>query len=155
LTRPAVEAGENLGFLPGDLKEKIDPYLRPLYDALMDMIPGEKLQSFIANGTIEVAPLAFMRGRTLDNAYVILDEAQNATQSQLKMFLTRMGPSAKMIVTGDVTQIDLPRNVPSGLVQGLSLLSGIDGIGFVFLDGADVIRHRLVKEIINAYKKEE
>ena len=155
LTRPAVEAGENLGFLPGDLKEKIDPYLRPLYDALMDMIPGEKLQSFIANGTIEVAPLAFMRGRTLDNAYVILDEAQNATQSQLKMFLTRMGPSAKMVVTGDVTQIDLPKNTPSGLVQGLSLLNGIEGIGFVFLDGADVIRHRLVRDIIDAYKKEE
>jgi phosphate starvation-inducible PhoH-like protein len=155
LTRPAVEAGENLGFLPGDLKEKIDPYLRPLYDALMDMIPGEKLQSFIANGTIEVAPLAFMRGRTLDNAYVILDEAQNATQSQLKMFLTRMGPSAKMIVTGDVTQVDLPKNTPSGLVQGLSLLNGIEGIGFVFLDGTDVIRHRLVREIIEAYKKED
>jgi phosphate starvation-inducible PhoH-like protein len=155
LTRPAVEAGENLGFLPGDLKEKIDPYLRPLYDALMDMIPSEKLQSFLANGTIEVAPLAFMRGRTLDNAYVILDEAQNATQSQLKMFLTRMGPSAKMIVTGDVTQIDLPKNTPSGLVQGLSLLNGIEGIGFVLLDGSDVIRHRLVKEIINAYHKDE
>lgn len=155
LTRPAVEAGENLGFLPGDLKEKIDPYLRPLYDALMDMIPSEKLQSFIANGTIEVAPLAFMRGRTLDNAYVILDEAQNATQSQLKMFLTRMGPSAKMVVTGDVTQIDLPKNTPSGLVQGLSLLNGVEGIGFVFLDGADVIRHRLVRDIIDAYNKGE
>jgi len=155
LTRPAVEAGENLGFLPGDLKEKIDPYLRPLYDALMDIIPAEKFQSFLANGTIEVAPLAFMRGRTLDNAYVILDEAQNATQSQLKMFLTRMGPSAKMIVTGDVTQIDLPRNTPSGLVQGLALLNGIEGIGFVFLDASDVIRHRLVKEIIDAYGKGE
>ncbi|MFM7078649.1 MAG: PhoH family protein [Bacteroidota bacterium] len=155
LTRPAVEAGENLGFLPGDLKEKIDPYLRPLYDALMDMIPSEKLQSFLANGTIEVAPLAFMRGRTLDNAYVILDEAQNATQSQLKMFLTRMGPSAKMVVTGDVTQVDLPKNTPSGLVQGLSLLNGIEGIGFVFLDGSDVIRHRLVKDIIDAYQKDE
>lgn len=154
LTRPAVEAGENLGFLPGDLKEKIDPYLRPLYDALMDMVPSEKLQSFISNGTIEVAPLAFMRGRTLDNAYVILDEAQNATQSQLKMFLTRMGPSAKLIVTGDVTQIDLPKNTPSGLVQGLALLNGIEGIGFVFLDGTDVIRHKLVKEIIDAYNKE-
>ena len=129
--------------------------MRALYDALMDMIPGEKLQSFIANGTIEVAPLAFMRGRTLDNAYVILDEAQNATQSQLKMFLTRMGPSAKMVVTGDVTQIDLPKNTPSGLVQGLSLLNGIEGIGFVFLDGSDVIRHRLVREIIEAYKKED
>jgi phosphate starvation-inducible PhoH-like protein len=119
------------------------------------MIPSEKLQSFLATGTIEVAPLAFMRGRTLDNAYVILDEAQNATQSQLKMFLTRMGPSAKMIVTGDVTQIDLPKNTPSGLVQGLSLLNGIEGIGFVLLDGSDVIRHRLVKEIIDAYSKDK
>jgi phosphate starvation-inducible protein PhoH and related proteins len=155
LTRPAVEAGENLGFLPGDLKEKIDPYLRPLYDALFDMIPAEKLQAFIANGTIEVAPLAFMRGRTLDNAYVILDEAQNATQSQLKMFLTRMGPSAKMIVTGDVTQIDLPKNLPSGLIQGLALLNGITGIGMVHLDARDVVRHRLVKDIIEAYSKGE
>ncbi len=155
LTRPAVEAGENLGFLPGDLKEKIDPYLRPLYDALFDMIPSEKLQAFLANGTIEVAPLAFMRGRTLDNAYVILDEAQNATQSQLKMFLTRMGPSAKMIVTGDVTQIDLPKNSPSGLIQGLALLNGIEGIGFVMLDARDVIRHKLVKDIIEAYSQGE
>jgi len=155
LTRPAVEAGENLGFLPGDLKEKIDPYLRPLYDALFDMIPGEKLQSLIATGVIEVAPLAFMRGRTLDNAYVILDEAQNATQSQLKMFLTRMGPSAKMIVTGDVTQIDLPKNQPSGLIQGMALLNGIDGIGFVFLDARDVVRHKLVKDIIEAYSHGE
>lgn len=155
LTRPAVEAGENLGFLPGDLKEKIDPYLRPLYDALFDMIPGEKLQSFLTNGTIEVAPLAFMRGRTLDHAYVILDEAQNATQSQLKMFLTRMGPSAKMVVTGDVTQIDLPPKTPSGLVQGMALLNGIKGIGFVFLDAKDVIRHRLVKDIIEAYSHGE
>lgn len=155
LTRPAVEAGENLGFLPGDLKEKIDPYLRPLYDALFDMIPGEKLASFISTGVIEVAPLAFMRGRTLDNAYVILDEAQNATQSQLKMFLTRMGPSAKMIVTGDVTQIDLPKNQPSGLIQGMALLNGINGIGFVFLDARDVVRHRLVKDIIEAYSHGE
>lgn len=155
LTRPAVEAGENLGFLPGDLKEKIDPYLRPLYDALFDMIPSEKLQSFLTNGTIEVAPLAFMRGRTLDHAYVILDEAQNATQSQLKMFLTRMGPSAKMVVTGDVTQIDLPAKTPSGLVQGMALLNGIKGIGFVFLDAKDVIRHRLVKDIIEAYSHGE
>jgi phosphate starvation-inducible protein PhoH and related proteins len=155
LTRPAVEAGENLGFLPGDLKEKIDPYLRPLYDALFDMIPAEKLTAFIANGTIEVAPLAFMRGRTLDNAYVILDEAQNATQSQLKMFLTRMGPSAKMIVTGDVTQIDLPKNSPSGLIQGLALLNGITGIGMVHLDARDVVRHRLVKDIIDAYSKHD
>lgn len=153
LTRPAVEAGENLGFLPGDLKEKIDPYLRPLYDALYDMIPGEKLRGFIENGIIEVAPLAFMRGRTLDNAYVILDEAQNATESQLKMFLTRMGPSAKFIVTGDISQIDLPRNQPSGLVQAKALLDGIDGIEFIQLDAADVVRHRLVRDIIRAYDK--
>ena len=155
LTRPAVEAGENLGFLPGDLKEKIDPYLRPLYDALFDMIPGDKLQSFITNGIIEVAPLAFMRGRTLDHAFVILDEAQNATQSQLKMFLTRMGPSAKMIVTGDVTQIDLPKSQPSGLIQGMGLLNGIPGIGFVHLDARDVVRHKLVKAIIEAYSNGE
>lgn len=153
LTRPAVEAGENLGFLPGDLKEKIDPYLRPLYDALFDMIPGEKVKNYLENGVIEVAPLAFMRGRTLDNAFVILDEAQNATESQLKMFLTRMGPSAKFIVTGDVTQIDLPRNQPSGLVQALKLLPGIKGIDFIELDAQDVVRHKLVKEIIQAYDK--
>lgn len=151
LTRPAVEAGENLGFLPGDLKEKIDPYLRPLYDALFDMIPGEKLQSFIENGVIEVAPLAFMRGRTLDHAFVILDEAQNATESQLKMFLTRMGPAAKFIVTGDITQIDLPAKQPSGLVQAMKLLQKIKGIDFITLDETDVVRHRLVKEIIQAY----
>ena len=155
LTRPAVEAGENLGFLPGDLKEKIDPYLRPLYDALFDMIPGEKLQTFLTNGIIEVAPLAFMRGRTLDNAFVILDEAQNATQSQLKMFLTRMGPSAKMILTGDITQVDLPKSQPSGLVQGMALLNGIPGIGFVHLDARDVVRHKLVKAIIEAYSSGE
>lgn len=153
LTRPAVEAGEHLGFLPGDLKEKIDPYLRPLYDALFDMIPGEKLKTFLENGVIEVAPLAFMRGRTLDHAYVILDEAQNATESQLKMFLTRMGPSAKMIVTGDTSQIDLPRNQPSGLIQATKILKNIDGIGFVHLDASDVVRHRLVKDIIHAYEK--
>ncbi len=153
LTRPAVEAGENLGFLPGDLKEKIDPYLRPLYDALYDMIQGEKVKTYIENGTIEVAPLAFMRGRTLDNAYVILDEAQNATESQLKMFLTRMGPTAKFIVTGDVTQIDLPRNQPSGLVQAIKILSNVKGIDFIYLDGQDVVRHRIVKEIIEAYNK--
>lgn len=153
LTRPAVEAGENLGFLPGDLKEKIDPYLRPLYDALFDMIQGEKVKSYIETGVIEVAPLAFMRGRTLDNAFVILDEAQNATESQLKMFLTRMGPSAKFIVTGDVTQIDLPRNQPSGLVQAIKILSNIKGIDFIYLDSQDVVRHRLVKEIIEAYNK--
>jgi phosphate starvation-inducible protein PhoH and related proteins len=153
LTRPAVEAGENLGFLPGDLKEKIDPYLRPLYDALYDMIQGEKVKSYIESGVIEVAPLAFMRGRTLDNAFVILDEAQNATESQLKMFLTRMGPSAKFIVTGDITQIDLPKNQPSGLVQAIKVLPSIKGIDFIYLDGGDVVRHRLVKEIIEAYHK--
>lgn len=151
LCRPAVEAGENLGFLPGDLKEKIDPYLRPLYDALFDMIQGEKLRSMIENGIIEVAPLAFMRGRTLDHAFVILDEAQNATESQLKMFLTRMGPSAKFIVTGDVTQIDLPRNQPSGLIQALKLLKGINGIDMIYLNETDVVRHRLVRDIITAY----
>lgn len=151
LTRPAVEAGENLGFLPGDLKEKIDPYLRPLYDALFDMVPGEKLRTLIETGVIEVAPLAFMRGRTLDNAYVILDEAQNATESQLKMFLTRMGPSAKFIVTGDTTQVDLPRNQPSGLLQATRLLSKIEGISIVTLDATDVVRHRLVRDIILAY----
>jgi phosphate starvation-inducible PhoH-like protein len=153
LTRPAVEAGENLGFLPGDLKEKIDPYLRPLYDALFDMIQGEKVKSYIESGVIEVAPLAFMRGRTLDNAFVILDEAQNATENQLKMFLTRMGPSAKFIVTGDVTQIDLPRNQPSGLVQAIKILTNIKGIDFIYLDTQDVVRHRLVKEIVDAYNK--
>ncbi len=154
LTRPAVEAGENLGFLPGDLKEKIDPYLRPLYDALFDMVPGEKLKSFLENGVIEVAPLAFMRGRTLDNAFVILDEAQNATESQLKMFLTRMGPSAKFIVTGDTTQVDLPKYQPSGLIQATKLLNNIEGIEFVILDASDVVRHRLVRDIIYAYEKE-
>lgn len=151
LCRPAVEAGENLGFLPGDLKEKIDPYLRPLYDALYDMIAGEKVKTYIENGIIEVAPLAFMRGRTLDNAFVILDEAQNATQSQLKMFLTRMGPSAKFIVTGDVTQIDLPRNQPSGLIQAIDLLKGVNGIDFIYLDSGDVVRHKLVREIVERY----
>jgi phosphate starvation-inducible PhoH-like protein len=153
LTRPAVEAGENLGFLPGDLKEKIDPYLRPLYDALFDMIQGEKVKTYIESGIIEVAPLAFMRGRTLDNAYVILDEAQNATENQLKMFLTRMGPSAKFIVTGDITQIDLPRNQPSGLVQAIKILSAVKGIDFIYLNEQDVVRHRLVREIIEAYNK--
>ena len=153
LTRPAVEAGENLGFLPGDLKEKIDPYLRPLYDALFDMIQGEKVKTYIESGIIEVAPLAFMRGRTLDNAYVILDEAQNATESQLKMFLTRMGPTAKFIVTGDITQIDLPRNQPSGLVQAIKILSSVKGIDFIYLNEQDVVRHRLVREIIEAYNR--
>lgn len=151
LTRPAVEAGENLGFLPGDLKEKIDPYLRPLYDALDDMIPAEKLSQYMANRIIEVAPLAFMRGRTLDNAFIILDEAQNATDMQLKMFLTRLGPSAKCIVTGDLTQIDLPYSQRSGLRHTLSILSGIEGIGVLHLENADVVRHRLVKEIITAF----
>ncbi|HKR04192.1 MAG TPA: PhoH family protein [Bacteroidia bacterium] len=155
LTRPAVEAGENLGFLPGDMKEKIDPYLRPLYDALYDMIPGEKLKTFLENGVIEVAPLAFMRGRTLDNAFVILDEAQNATESQLKMFLTRMGPSAKFIVTGDITQIDLPAKQPSGLISSIKILKDIEGIDFIFLDAGDVVRHRIVKEIIHAYHRHE
>lgn len=155
LTRPAVEAGENLGFLPGDLKDKVDPYLRPLYDALDDMIPHEKLNQFIANRTIEVAPLAFMRGRTLDNSFIILDEAQNTTTSQLKMFLTRLGPSAKAIITGDMTQIDLPRHQRSGLAQSLDRLSEIDGIGLVRLSANDVVRHRLVKQIIDAYSKIE
>jgi phosphate starvation-inducible PhoH-like protein len=155
LTRPAVEAGENLGFLPGDLKDKIDPYLRPLYDALDDMIQPEKLTQFMTNRIIEVAPLAFMRGRTLDNAFVILDEAQNATEMQLKMFLTRLGPSAKCIITGDLTQIDLPKNQRSGLFRSLRLLDNIEGIGVVHLETGDVVRHRLVKAIINAYEKDD
>lgn len=151
LTRPAVEAGENLGFLPGDLKEKVDPYLRPLYDALDDMIPAEKLKGYLENRTIEVAPLAFMRGRTLDNCFVILDEAQNATDMQLKMFLTRMGPTAKFIVTGDMTQVDLPRKTQSGLVNAVKLLDRIEGIDIVYLSGSDVVRHKLVKRILEAY----
>ena len=151
LTRPAVEAGENLGFLPGDLKEKIDPYLRPLYDALDDMIPAEKLKAFLENRTIEIAPLAFMRGRTLDNCFVILDEAQNSTDLQLKMFLTRMGPTAKFIVTGDVTQIDLPRKQQSGLNNALRILGDIKGIEIIYLNGDDVVRHKLVKNILRAY----
>ncbi len=151
LTRPAVEAGENLGFLPGDLKEKIDPYLRPLYDALDDMIPAEKLKLFLENRTIEIAPLAFMRGRTLDNCFVILDEAQNATDLQLKMFLTRMGPTAKFIVTGDVTQIDLPKKQQSGLNTALKILAEIKGIDIIYLNGDDVVRHKLVKNILRAY----
>ena len=153
LTRPAVEAGENLGFLPGDLKEKIDPYLRPLYDALEDMIPGDKLKSMVESRTVEIAPLAFMRGRTLDNCYVILDEAQNSTELQLKMFLTRMGPNAKLIITGDLTQIDLPKKQQSGLYRALKILKNIEGISIIELDTNDVVRHRLVKEIINAYEK--
>ncbi|MCH8515797.1 MAG: PhoH family protein [Cyclobacteriaceae bacterium] len=151
LTRPAVEAGENLGFLPGDLKEKLDPYLQPLYDALRDMIPPEKLAYYLENGFIQIAPLAFMRGRTLDNAFVILDEAQNATESQLKMFLTRMGKSAKFVITGDLSQIDLPKRQPSGLVQAAKILPNVEGIAFVHLDDRDVIRHKLVRSIIAAY----
>ncbi len=154
LTRPAVEAGESLGFLPGDLKEKIDPYLRPLYDALDDMIPTDKLSYYMTNRTIEIAPLAYMRGRTLDNSFIILDEAQNATDLQLKMFLTRIGPSAKAIITGDLTQIDLPKNQKSGLVKATRILRNVDGIAHVELDEADVVRHRLVKQIIRAYDKE-
>ena len=152
LTRPAVEAGENLGFLPGDLKEKLDPYLQPLYDALRDMIPAEKLSEFLEEGIIQIAPLGFMRGRTLDNAFVILDEGQNTTESQLKMFLTRMGRSAKFIVTGDVTQIDLPKNQKSGLKIALNLLKDQKGINIVKLNEEDVIRHPLVKQIIRAFK---
>lgn len=151
LTRPAVEAGENLGFLPGDLKEKIDPYLRPLYDALDDMIPIEKLNYYMQNRIIEVAPLAFMRGRTLDHAFIILDEAQNATRSQIKMFLTRIGPSAKCIITGDLTQVDLPPKVQSGLPDAVRILDNIPGIGVMFLDDSDVVRHPLVKKILKAY----
>ena len=154
LTRPAVEAGENLGFLPGDLKEKIDPYLRPLYDALEDMIPNDKLKSMIELRTVEIAPLAFMRGRTLDNCYVILDEAQNSTDLQLTLFLTRMGPNAKLIITGDLTQIDLPRKQQSGLNRALRLLKNIKGIGMIQLDTDDVVRHRLVKEIVHAYDRD-
>jgi phosphate starvation-inducible PhoH-like protein len=153
LARPAVEAGESLGFLPGDLKEKIDPYLRPLYDALDDMIPSDKLKSMVEKRGIEVVPLAYMRGRTLNNAFVILDEAQNATTMQMKMFLTRLGANSRAIITGDLTQIDLPKNVESGLVQAESILRGIDGIGFVYFEKADVVRHRLVKEIIRAYEE--
>ena len=153
LTRPAVEAGENLGFLPGDLRDKLDPYLQPLYDALRDMIPQQKLLNYWEDNTIEIAPLAFMRGRTLDNAFVILDEAQNATSAQLKMFLTRMGRNAKFVVTGDITQIDLPRHQQSGLVQATRILNGIDGISIVQLDNTDVIRHKLVTKIIRAYER--
>jgi len=153
LCRPAVEAGESLGFLPGDMKEKLDPYLQPLYDALYDMIPAEKMQYYIENRVLEIAPLAFMRGRTLDHAYVILDEAQNATAGQLKMFLTRMGTTAKFIITGDITQIDLPRNHPSGLLNAEHILKGIPGIDFIHLDGSDVVRHKIVRSVIEAYAK--
>ncbi len=153
LARPAVEAGESLGFLPGDFREKIDPYLRPLYDALEEMIPGEQLKNYFEKGVIEIVPLAYMRGRTLNHAYVILDEAQNATGMQMKMFLTRLGPNSKSIVTGDITQIDLPSFSQSGLVQVKEILKGIDGVGFVYFDKGDVVRHKLVKDIINAYEK--
>lgn len=155
LTRPAVEAGENLGFLPGDLKEKLDPYMQPLYDALRDMIPAEKLESYIEKGVIQIAPLAFMRGRTLDNAFVILDEGQNTTHAQMKMFLTRMGKNAKFLLTGDPGQIDLPRRTISGLKEALLILKNVEGVGIIFLDDKDVIRHKLVKKIIAAYKSIE
>ena len=155
LTRPAVEAGENLGFLPGDLKEKLDPYMQPLYDALRDMIPHEKLDNYIEKGIIQIAPLAFMRGRTLDHAFVILDEGQNTTHAQMKMFLTRMGKNAKFLLTGDPGQIDLPRRVISGLKEALLILKDIKGVGMVFLDDKDVIRHKLVKQVIEAYKNIE
>lgn len=152
VTRPAVEAGENLGFLPGDLKEKIDPYLRPIFDALHDMIQGEKLRHYLETGVIEIAPLAYMRGRTLNNAFILLDEAQNTTPMQIKMFLTRIGPASKVIVTGDRTQVDLPPRQTSGLIQAVEILEGVKGIGFVELDEKDVVRHPLVKDIIKAYK---
>ncbi len=152
LTRPAVEAGENLGFLPGDLKEKLDPYMQPLYDALRDMIPAEKLAAFIENGTIQIAPLAFMRGRTLDDAFVILDEGQNTTHAQMKMFLTRMGKNAKFLLTGDPGQVDLPRRTISGLKEALLILKGVEGVDMIVLDENDVLRHKLVKKIIAAYK---
>lgn len=152
LTRPAVEAGENLGFLPGDLKEKLDPYMQPLYDALRDMIPAEKLVHYIENGTIQIAPMAFMRGRTLDNAFVILDEAQNTTHAQMKMFLTRMGRNARFLITGDPGQIDLPRRTISGLKEALLILNNVEGIEVIYLDDKDVIRHKLVKKVIDAYK---
>jgi phosphate starvation-inducible PhoH-like protein len=154
LTRPAVEAGESLGFLPGDLKEKVDPYLRPLYDALDDMIPADKLKYFMDHRIIEVAPLAYMRGRTLDSAFIILDEAQNATITQIKMFLTRLGPSAKCIITGDLTQVDLPGHQRSGLYKALDLVGNLEGVGTIFLTADDVVRHRLVKDIIRAFERD-
>lgn len=153
ITRPAVEAGENLGFLPGDLKEKIDPYLRPIYDALEDMIPMEKLKYYQENNDIEIAPLAYMRGRTLHNAFILLDEAQNTTPMQIKMFLTRMGPNSKVIVNGDISQIDLPRNQRSGLIEALNVLKDVKGIGYVEFDGRDVVRHKIVRDIIEAYDR--
>ena len=155
LTRPAVEAGENLGFLPGDMKEKLDPYMQPLYDALRDMLPPQSLEDYILKGIIQIAPLAFMRGRTLDNAFVILDEAQNTTHSQMKMFLTRMGKSAKFMITGDPGQVDLPRSAMSGLKEALLILKDVEGISIIYLDDKDVVRHRLVKKVIEAYKKIE
>ena len=154
-TRPAVEAGENLGFLPGDLKEKLDPYMQPIYDALFDMIHIDKLNNYIEDGIIQIAPLAFMRGRTLDKAFVILDEGQNATEQQMKMFLTRMGSSSKFIITGDETQIDLPKHQSSGLIHARNILKGMKDIRFITLDSKDVIRHKLVTQIIKAYKKNE
>jgi phosphate starvation-inducible PhoH-like protein len=155
LTRPAVEAGENLGFLPGDLKEKLDPYMQPLYDALRDMIPPEKLDNYIEKGIIQIAPMAFMRGRTLDHAFVILDEAQNTTHAQMKMFLTRMGKNAKFMITGDTSQVDLPRRIISGLKEALLILKDVKGVGIIYLDDKDVIRHKLVKKVIAAYKSIE
>jgi phosphate starvation-inducible PhoH-like protein len=155
ITRPAVEAGENLGFLPGDLKEKIDPYLRPIYDALDEMIPSEKLKFYLENRVIEIAPLAYMRGRTLNHAFILLDEAQNTTAMQMKMFLTRMGPTSKVVVTGDISQIDLPRNQRSGLGEAVKILKGVKGIARVDLDAKDVVRHKLVREIIQAYDKNQ
>lgn len=155
LARPAVEAGESLGFLPGDFREKIDPYLRPLYDALEDMLPSEKLKGYIEKRAVEIVPLAYMRGRTLNNAYVILDEAQNATGLQMKMFLTRLGVSSKAIITGDVTQIDLPSKTTSGLIEAQEILKNIEGVGFVYFEKTDVVRHKLVKDIINAYEKKK
>ena len=155
ITRPAVEAGETLGFLPGDLKEKLDPYLRPIYDALYDMVPGEKLRYYMENNVIEIAPLAYMRGRTLNNAFILLDEAQNTTPNQIKMFLTRMGPQSKVIITGDTSQIDLPKKQKSGLIEATRILKDVEGIGFVALTGKDVVRHKIVKDIIAAYDSYE
>lgn len=154
LSRPAVEAGEKLGFLPGDMKEKVDPYLQPLYDALQDMIPAQKLQDYLANGTIQIAPLAFMRGRTLGDAVIILDEAQNTSTAQIKMFMTRLGLNAKMIITGDLTQIDLPRNQLSGLSEAVRILKGIKGIAFINFEQSDIVRHNLVQRIVDAYEKD-
>jgi phosphate starvation-inducible protein PhoH and related proteins len=155
LTRPAVEAGERLGFLPGDMKEKLDPYLQPLYDALHDMIPIKRLETWVEEGTVQIVPIAFMRGRTLENAFVILDEAQNATIGQLKMFLTRMGVNSKFIMTGDTTQIDLPKKSDSGLLQAINILKNIDGISMIKFDERDIVRHKLVKKIVRAYEEEE